>query len=381
MLGVGRSSTTTSLPVTALQNELVGIWKELLGSVQIGTGDNFFDVGGDSLLAVMMFAEVHARLGVSLPASTLFSGATVEHLVQIIAQADAETTTSALVPIQPGGTRSPLFCVHALDGDVVIFGALARHLGEDQPLYGLRVPTVDGEMRLAKYEDLAAAYVEAIRTVQPHGPYLLAGFSYGAGLALEMARRFTGMGEKVAFVASFDGTPPHSGYKKLHWKPGYFAKVLERSVASGNGLRRLTSAQRAAYAHQEALMLRNMVMNSVKRRLVSRIPGWSAPPLNTDDDASDLRDIKFAPREREIAVGLTHLAGGYTPQTYSGRITVFRAEVQPLITTGDLQLEWGAFAEGGVDVIRVPGTHDTLLSEPHVRTLAGRLRACLRAVG
>ena len=123
---------------------------------------------------------------------------------------------AVLVPLQPNGQKPPLFCLHPLDGDVMVFAALVRHIDPDQPVYGLRAPDPlvypDAFQRL---QSLAAHYVDAIRDIQPSGPYCLAGFSFGAGLALEMAQQLRAVGNDVSLLAILDNPPPHSGYKKL----------------------------------------------------------------------------------------------------------------------------------------------------------------------
>ncbi len=174
-----------SLPRNLLETQLSSIWRRLFNRSSISIHDNFFDLGGHSLLAAELMAAIEAQIvDEPLPLAILFQAPTVAELAEVIATRGWSDSWASLVPIQPQGSRPPLFFVHAHGGNVVGYGDLARHLGDDQPFYGLQASemkanTVSTTPR--RLEDIAAQYVTEIQGVQPHGPYLLGGWCLGGG--------------------------------------------------------------------------------------------------------------------------------------------------------------------------------------------------------
>src|ERR1022692_1664380 len=169
------SEVTTPEDDTAKQ--LSHIWQEQLGVGAIGLDQNFFDLGGDSSLAVRMFSEIEKIFGVKLPLATLYEAPTIEELARVLRGEVSASGWSPLVAIQPEGSRPPLFCFHGAGGNVLIYRDLSRHLGLDQPFYGLQAQGLDGSRPpLTTIEEMAALYVKEIRRSQPHGPYFLGGY-------------------------------------------------------------------------------------------------------------------------------------------------------------------------------------------------------------
>ena len=196
-------------PRDDLELQLAHIWEEVLGVRPVGARDNFFELGGHSLLAVRLFALIEKRLGKTLPLTTVFQGATVEHLAGILRQQPTPGPQSSLVAIQPGGSKRPLFLVHPAGGHVFPYIHLAQFLGPDQPCYGLQARGVeDGQDPHTRIEDMAAYYIQALQTVQPTGPYLLGGWSMGGVVAFEMAQQLHAQGQRVALLVLLDGRIP-----------------------------------------------------------------------------------------------------------------------------------------------------------------------------
>ena len=181
----GRTGRGFVAPRNALEVQLANLWEEVLGVRPVGVTDNFFELGGHSLAAVRSFALIEKRLGKKVPLATVFQGATVEHLANILRRRTEAAPRSSLVAIQPDGSRRPLFLIHPAGGHVFPYAHLARHLGSDQPCYGLQARGLEeGQEPHSRIEDMAAYYIEALRTVQPRGPYLLGGWSMGGVIAL-----------------------------------------------------------------------------------------------------------------------------------------------------------------------------------------------------
>ena len=203
-------------PRSELERRVLSCFEDVLGVTPVGVEDDFFALGGHSLLAVSLFAELERiRGGRRLPLATIFEAPTPRTLAARL-EGSSTSRWDNLVPLKPEGTRPPLFVVAAGDGNIVGFGPLARRLSAEQPLYALQPSGLDGRHPLdAGIDAMAARYLTALREVQPHGPYLLAGRCNGATVAYEMAQRLRVEGEHVALLASIDSGPPPAGPAEL----------------------------------------------------------------------------------------------------------------------------------------------------------------------
>ncbi|MBZ0301954.1 MAG: polyketide synthase dehydratase domain-containing protein, partial [Anaerolineae bacterium] len=207
-------------PHSPIERKLAEIWSELLGIEEVGIHDNFFDLGGHSLLAVRLFAQIRKLYQVAFSLSILFEAETIAELAERITQeggAEASARRKAprsrwnsLVEIQAGNPDRPrFFCMHDLNGHVLYYRDLARHLGQDQPFYALQAYGLDGSaVPDASVEAMAERYIREIRALQPRGPYYLGGSSLGGLIAFELAQRLRAQGEDVALLALFDSWSP-----------------------------------------------------------------------------------------------------------------------------------------------------------------------------
>src|SRR5439155_5375056 len=199
----------TTEPRDELERQLVQIWQAVLAVGPVGIRDNFFDLGGHSLLAVRMFAQLEAQLRITLPLATLFQAPTIEGLATLIRGGAQLASRHSLVPIQPTGSRPPVFAMPGVSGDVLGYNTLARLLGPDQPFYGLQSRGLDGlEDPLTRIEDIAAEFLREIRAVQPEGPYYLVGLCMGGVVAYEMAQQLHAAGQQVGLLGLLETWPP-----------------------------------------------------------------------------------------------------------------------------------------------------------------------------
>jgi aspartate racemase len=359
-------------PRSMIEDQLTRIWEEILGIRPIGVTDNFFDLGGHSLLAVRLFAQIEKEFNKRLPLSSLFQGATVEHLASVISRADPLASRSSLVAIQSQGFKRPFFCVHDFFGNVLCYGNLARHLGQDQPFYALQARGLDGEEEpFAQIEAMATYYIEKIRAIQPEGPYALGGLCIGGVVAFEMAQQLRTKGETVALVALLD-SGVNTGYGKLTWWWHYF-RNLPRDIPSWLiGSFQLNRAQWATLIRQKIRMTRASLRHAFR----------SSRDGSHQDDApvrvQELGDLfQFSEQHRKIARAQYQALRQYKPRVYPGRLSLFRARMQPFFSSHDPEKGWGKLAARGVEIRVVPSNHLGMLQEPHVRVLAKQLRACL----
>ncbi len=228
----GRNADSYHAPRTPCELELTKIWEENLGLHQIGVDEDFFALGGRSLVAVRMFTEIENRLDKRLSPTVLLEHPTIEQLAKVIQAGEASQYWQSLVPIQPNGSRIPLFCVHAGGGHVLYLRDLANHLGPDQPVYGLQPIGLDGKREpLTSVEDMASHYVEELRSLQPRGPYQLAGHCIGATISFEMAQQLRERGEQVSLLAVVDaGSPPFEEGVPVHFVRSKLGRMVQYAL-------------------------------------------------------------------------------------------------------------------------------------------------------
>jgi oxalate---CoA ligase len=219
-------------PPSHLESELIRIWESVLGITGVGVNDDFFAIGGDSILGAEAVARVRDVVGdPNLPLVSIVRAPTPATMAHE-AFAGLGIGTSGVIPLQESGSRTPLFIVHAADGDVLTFAVLARRLGSEQPSYGLRVPGIDDGMPVpSSLVEMATGYVADIRRVQPCGPYVLGGFCLGAGVAVEMAAQLEAAGEEVAMLVLLDPRfAARGGVRIRMWVARRKARTALRSV-------------------------------------------------------------------------------------------------------------------------------------------------------
>lgn len=185
---------------------LTPIWERVLRRSPIGPEDNFFDLGGNAVLALQLSEEIASVYGQDMPAEVISRAPTITALAAVIEQ-PALPRFSTLVLLRPGFEKPPVFLVHGLDGALMKLGRMARLLSTAHPIVGIQAPGLDGRPPLDRVEDMAASYVEAIRERQSTGPYFLIGYSLGGMVALEIARRLVAAGDKIALLVMLDAYP------------------------------------------------------------------------------------------------------------------------------------------------------------------------------
>ncbi|MDQ3802878.1 MAG: amino acid adenylation domain-containing protein, partial [Acidobacteriota bacterium] len=348
-------------PRDNLEMKLCQMWEEALGARPVGVKDDFFDLGGNSLLAVRLMAQLRKQFDRDIPISVLFQGATVEHLAGALRRQPSNQPPSSLVGIQTSGGRAPLFFVHPIGGTVFCYLELAKLLGEDQPLYGLQAPGAFGEREpLSRIEDLAAHYVSTIRDVQPHGPYRLGGWSMGGVVAFEMARQLLERGEEVAFLALIDSAVPK--------RPAPSKDSAEGEARLLSGFLRDLGAQFGKELPDISERLRRLPALEQLAYLVEQAGAHDLLPPQTG--AAQLESLLKVFKNNWRALS------SYVPGKYAGRLLLFRAAAALGDARVDPVMGWGHLAEE-VATYPVPGNHYTLMTSPHVQALAALVKAQL----
>jgi thioesterase domain-containing protein/acyl carrier protein len=348
---------TTSSDSTATA-KLTEIWQELLGVDGVAVDENYFDLGGDSSLAVQLFARIETVFKIKLPLATLFEAPTIEELARVLNDQTAVPGWSPLVAIQPSGSRPPFFCIHGAGGNVLIYRDLARCLGSDQPFYGLQAQGLDGSCApLTTIEDMARLYAAEIRKFQPHGPYFIGGYCMGGTLAYEVARQLRAAGEQISLLALFDTMEWSKISIPSIWSKGYHE--IERLFFHAANFFRLDLIGKRKFFSEKVEALRN------------RIPVWRGMLLtkfkghqtSADSESLVLGQIWQA-NDRAVLL--------YKPEPFPGVVTDFRPMKQYHMLDNE-DAKWTRLAQGGEQVIVLPVYPAGMLVEPFVAHLAAAL--------
>ena len=258
-------------PKDALELQLRGIWERVLDRAPIGSDDDFFDVGGTSVLAMSVYAEIQQTLGVTLPEDAIIQAPTVGKLGEVIRGGGWTSPWTHLVPLQPAGDKPGLFLIHGLEGSVLPYALRARYLGRERPVYALQATDIQED---DGFEDLARKYLSEIRAVQPAGPYHLGGYCTGGFVALELAHQLESAGEKVGAIAQMDplffsgGTRWVLAYLRTMVRWRRFLKRVHES-AVGRAMMRI-----GLYRRPPCRASRSFLSGAMITRRHSPVPMW-----------------------------------------------------------------------------------------------------------
>jgi amino acid adenylation domain-containing protein len=350
-----RSTGADDAPKTPTERAIAACWKELLKVQEPRRSDNFFNLGGESLIAVQMSRRLEKELGVKMPLALLLEAPTLAACALALDglkggdAAAPRRELRHLVTIHAGGpSRLPFFCVAGAGGNVLNLRDLALELHVGQPFIGIQARGVHGEEPHATVEEAAAAYLAEVRERQPHGPYLIGGYSGGGVVAYELARQLTAAGDKVALLALLDTWSPLM-------QPGPPGLATRLARLRDDGLRYLPRL--------------------VKRRLAMRAEGREQAKVQRMIALNE----PVPPEYREMY--LFHRIGAvikrYQARPWDGAATLFRAQTNYAFSGGGSAFGWDLLMPGRVEVVTVPGEHMTFLTRPHVIPLARALDAVI----
>lgn len=385
----------------ATESALIELWSEMLGASKVRLDDDFFSLGGHSLLGMRLFARIQKSLGVSLPLAVLFKASTVRGLAAVIDQrrspakpalpesdprepetvpAPAATTEAAprkgglhltssdltelaetTVAIQPKGDLPPLFAVHGGDGGILFYGNLAERLGEERPFYAFEAPALTATSPIPEesVEETAAHYLNELRKVQPAGPYYLCGYSFGGVVAYDMARQLLEAGEAVDFLGLVDTENPAIEARKL--------SLSERIAVNWN---KRTLAEKGAIEKVGHIGMR--IGTGLAYRLFFEAEDAVARTLPQAKGAGWLRQVQLRKaHERAMEV--------FQPAPIETKLTLFRAMV------GGDKFELGE-DYGWIDlvdeleIIDIPGNHVSVFHKENIDAIAAAFRKALDGV-
>lgn len=325
-----------------------------------------------------LIEQIHEQFGQQIPLSTIFLAPTIARLANSLHPGADSLPWSPLVSIQPAGNKPPFFCVHPVLGVVFPYYELAYYLGHDQPFYGLQPLGLDKEQApLTQIKDMATHYIEALRGVQPQGPYFLGGWSFGGLVAFEMAQQLRMAGHQVAILALIDTIAPVSSNQLSVGESFNFFSTAVRSIwpyildyfyLMTTGERQQSQdVVRDSFKLNNILRLLGQSWRSILRQaaIAHIVPQSKMLMLNEPTIRSMLRLLEVN----------SQAVRNYVPQPYPNKITVFRTNETASIAHQDPTLGWNQLALGEVKIQSVPGNHLSALRKPHVQVLAEQLKA------
>ena len=347
-------------PTGVVEQMIARIWCEVLGLEKVSAYDNFFDLGGHSLTATRLIARLRSAFSIDLPLRSIFQDPTIAGFAGRI-RCDASTNTysyagqnqqwTCLVPAQPRGSRIPLFLVAGYQGPddtLLVLSRIIPHLGPDQPVYGFKPRWIEGNQQgYSSVNEAAHEFIAELRMIQPKGPYMLGGHCVGGVVALEMARQLREEGDEVGLLALIDTERPTSlraflANTRLAFRRGqHMASVISQIARGENGGRM------------------QAVRELIRRKLQAGKVEQGAP---AGPDAF-----------YQSKIGYRRQVYRHELKPYPGLITLFVNEKQHQL---DRHLGWKWFAADRLIVKKVPGDHDTMLTE-HGKEFGDMLAACL----
>jgi amino acid adenylation domain-containing protein len=346
------------VPSNDRERELLTIWQEVLEIPNIGIDDDFFDLGGNSLQTLMLFAEIEARLGCNLPPTIILQAPTIARLAEFIRATTSNAAPQLLMPLRALGTGLPLFLVHDRSGFAMCYRYLVSDLRCDRPIYGLQSLPLNRKQRIPRtLQSMAADCVTEIRRAQPHGPYFLAGHSFGGRVSFEIAQQLVQEGEHVSFLGLIDTSFRNMTVEASPWvsEAVHFGrKVHDAHDFPDLFFRGLRFVKRQVF--RAPIFIRNEV-------LFWRHDRW-------------IRNGRAIPHEYQPAYfeRLSVRANRkYVPKPYPGHITIFSSSGN----SERQRAHWAPLALGGLTVLEVPAGHNDMILPPHSKLLAEHFDARL----
>jgi len=341
-------------PNTATEKILTSIWEECMGINDISIDDNFFALGGHSLMAVQILAKLEKKLGRSFQLALLFKYPNIQSLANFIDNDKKEATYTCLVPIKPTGNKTPLYIIHGEGLNVLNFSSLAAVMDKDRPIFGLQAVGLNGiDEPLDNLPDIAKFYLSEIIRHNPNGPYLLAGYSFGGYVALEIHKQMAAMGKQVEKLIMFDTDAEKSEYKDWYY-------ILPQKVKRNVPI--LLSFLKSSILHP-LTNFGNEQKNPLPRFLAKYF--FKKETKNFYQLINKIKDKHL------------HAFRNYKMEPFNGKVYLYKARICVHYVYDTEFLGWKKYALGGVVLYDVPGDHLTMIMPPNVEVFASILSASL----
>ena len=330
---------------TDTQKELLNIWEEVLGISGLRINDNFFEIGGDSLMTIQVISKAR-KANMAISPNQLFEFQTIAELASFVdANSQKKDQWDYIVPLRKEGDKTPLFCVHAGGGHVFFYNKLTDYIVEDVPIYALQPSGLYGDKIMHKtVNDMAKAYMNSIRRVQPNGPYNVLVYCFSAAVGNEIALLLKKENQEINLIVMDTMTAPATlnTPERIKIRAAAFAVRLIRSP-----------------------------FKTIKRMLIAKYAVWRMKWKSTHE-----RDIEAKELE-QLRLNLMQLSQSYEWRPYSGRTTVILTKKDHNSLNTETVRSWRALCENEITVIHTKGSHQLLFEEPYVKHTAAAIEECL----
>jgi len=354
-------------PQTETEIKLAAIWSDVLKINQIGTDEDFFEIGGHSMVAVTLMVKIEKELGTRLPLAILFDNSTIHDMAQLIDQKSERVSWGSLVPIRSKGSKKPLYLVHGAGLNLLLYTTIVAHLDPDQPVFGLQAKGLDGEDEpLYSIEEIAAYYNSEILAIDNSGSYALAGFSMGGQLAYEMARQLVEAGKKVSFLGVFD-TVSEDAASDYHIP--FFKRYTLRLLRFFNQLFWVIGTFLKMPVNQKYDFFITKFRTQIKK--ITKNYDRDKPDGVSIGKQSELpKYLHKVHRANFIALER------YILPSYPGKLTLFRAMHQTFYIKDPIKYGWAEYVKE-VIIYDIPGEHSSIFAPPNDELFARTLQKCL----
>ncbi|KQM78524.1 hypothetical protein ASE74_13560 [Pedobacter sp. Leaf216] len=343
-------------PINPTEQLLINLWKDALGVEKLGIEDDFFEMGGNSLMAVRVMVALEKKTGIRLPLNVLLTHSTIEKLATQFVTTDSERSKT-IIPIRTGGSKAPVYLIHGSGLNVLLFKSIIPALDDDQPIYGVQAIGLDRYEDLPDtLEEIAARYLDEILEINQDGPYNIVGYSLGGFIAFEMAKQLKEMGKAVNLLGVIDtDTGQNAPIRQLDNNFGHFVKRQFKKIPFIANSFKKRPVNTVKYQ-----------LNATKKRLFKNF-------VNQHDSDWGL----FTDREKELYNQYDQALEKYYLQPSDLKVTLFRVSERLYFLDDLTYLGWDRFALQGVEVCEIPGDHKTFISAPHNEAFANILQTNL----
>lgn len=347
-------------PANPLEDYLKLLWEEILQIKNISTNANFFDLGGNSLIAIQMMIRIEKEKEIQLPLVSVFDHYSIEKLAMFINNYETPEEASSLIAIKPSGSRPPVYLIHGDSLNVLNFSGLARHIHPDQPVYGLQPKAIDGKSEIFDtIEAISQHYIEAIIQQNPTGPYAIAGHSFGGYVAFEMIKQLKQSGKPILMLGLFD-TDVFNAENDLSFGKRITKKIL-RQFPKFLWIAKSFIANPKHVINYQFVSLRRRFREFFHLHTTAVAPG-TEPYYHLMDKINAIHHKALY---------------NYRLEKCTEKIVLFKAIERPYFVDDFDFLGWQKYAMNGLDVYHIPGDHVTMFTEPNCKILAKEIETAL----
>ena len=367
-LDSGQESTKDYIePKTDTEKKLALIWVELLKLKRVGTDENFFEIGGHSMIAVTLMIRIEKELGIRLPLATLFDHSNIRDMAEFIDKKVEPARWGSLVPIRSKGSKPPLYLVHGAGLNLLLYTTIVSHLDPEQPVFGLQAKGLDGiDEPLNTIEGIAAYYNDEIRKIDKSGSYALAGFSMGGQIAYEMARQLLLMGQTVSFLGVFDTVSDNVSDRHLllgQRIAGRVDRLFNQVIWNAITFIKKPSSEKYDFIAYK--------MKSIRQRITKN--DYELKP----EGVSEGKQSELPKYLHKVHQANFEALDRYILPQYPGKMHLFRALDHTFYIKDPIAYGWPEYVKGGVVIMDIPGSHSRIFAPPNDKIFAEALQKCL----